>query len=250
VRLSEASSSTRAFAMVTGTVGLLAVAALMITITPRREHSPVALESTTIPSAQIASLAVVSSVATTPPRSLALAVAIRLAAPVGDGKQALMTLSGADAAEGTELDVQLTSGPVVTAVVASMTDDMMIVSISAPVEGHTIASGLPSPDEIVTVMLDPPITVPFSDVDDVDADEGTPVLDDDGELIGLCTRGHDAGGATSVVDVTGSDDGMVDSTVSGSSVVGSSVPDSSVTDSSVSASSAPATNAVATSAAP
>jgi hypothetical protein len=255
VRLSEASSSTRAFAMVTGTVGLLAVAALMITITPRREHSPVALESTTIPSAQVASLAVVSSVATTPPRSLALAVAIRLATPVGDGRQALMTLSGADAAEGTELDVQLTSGPVVTAVVAGMTDEMMVVSISGQVEGHTIASGLPSPDEIVTVMLDPPITVPFADVGEVDAGEGTPVLDDDGELVGLCTRGHGAGGATSVVDVTGSDDGVVDSTVSASTVVGSSVPDSSVTDSSVTdsrvtASSAPATSAVATSAAP
>jgi hypothetical protein len=241
VRLSEASPSTRAFAMVTGTVGLLAIAALMLTLTPRREPSPVALQSTTIPNPRVESLAVVPPAQPVTTR-LALTVTVRLATPIGDGKRALMTLAGSRADEGTEFDVQLTSGPVVTAVVSSTTDEMMIVSIASAVEGHTVATAPPGPDEMVTILLDPPVMVPFSEVASVDADEGTPVLDDDGDLVGLCTRGQ---GDTSVVDVTAGSD-TVDPDASEPSVADSSLPGSSIT-----ASSAPATSAAAaTSAAP
>ena len=38
-------------------------------------------------------------------------------------------------------------------------------------------------------MSDPPISVAYSDVDTVDADEGTAVLDGDGSLVGICSRG-------------------------------------------------------------
>jgi hypothetical protein len=54
---------------------------------------------------------------------------------------------------------------------------------------------------MVTILADPPITILFGDIATVGADEGTPVLDADGDLIGLCTRSED--GATHVVDVTG-----------------------------------------------
>lgn len=208
VRLSEAPASTRTFAMVTGSIGLLAVVALMITVTPGRQRSPVALDSTTIPSVQVAvaqhAVAPVfdSPNPTVPSHTLAL-VSFRLATPIGDGRQALTTWAGDSATEGTELDVQLTSGPVVTAVVESIDDDLIVLSITASVDGHPVAQGLPAPDEIVTVLVDPPMTVPFADVATIDVAEGTPVLDDDGELVGLCTRRRN--NAVGVVDVTGTD---------------------------------------------
>jgi hypothetical protein len=250
VRLSEVPSSTRTFAMVTGTVGLLAVAALMLTVTPRRDGSPVALESTTLPGVQVASLAAITTTEPAPPRSLALtAASMRLATPIGDGKQALMTLVGGVGATGTELDVRLTSGPVVTAVVSLTTDEMVVVSIDAGEQGHTVASGLPSPDEIVTVMVDPPVTVAFADIDEVEADEGTPVLDDQGDLIGLCT--HRRGATTEVVDVTGTG-GVADTTqpTTLDPAAESTAPATSVPGSSVTPPSAPASTGAATSAAP
>ena len=56
----------------------------------------------------------------------------------------------------------------------------------------TIAATPPDPDDIVTVLAEPPVTIAFAALTTLDAEEGTPVLDGDGELIGLCSQRHGA----------------------------------------------------------
>jgi hypothetical protein len=192
LRVAEAPISTRAFAMVTGTIGLLAVGALMLTVTPRRTDSPTAVASTTTPLAGL--VATSSRVAPTSARQ-GLVTVVRLATAIGDGHQAVMTLADRTdpdgLVDGSEFDVQLTSGPMVTAVVDSTLGDLAMLTIRSSQPGHSVAHSMPAPDEIVTVLADPPVTIAFSDLASVEAGEGTPVFDLDGDLIGLCTLGAD-----------------------------------------------------------
>jgi hypothetical protein len=41
---------------------------------------------------------------------------------------------------------------------------------------------------MVTVMASPPITVAYDDIDTLAVEEGTAVIDGDGELVGICSR--------------------------------------------------------------
>jgi hypothetical protein len=135
----------------------------------------------------------------------ARAVAQALATTIGDGRRALITAPGATIRRGSELDVQLTNGPVVTAVVDATTAGVVVVSLASGANGHAIASSQPDPDEIVTVLAEPPVTIAFAALTTIDAEEGTPVLDGDGELIGLCSQRHGAGDdqPITLIDVTG-----------------------------------------------
>jgi hypothetical protein len=178
---------------VTGTLGLVAIGLLVLTVSPRRHDSPIALSATTTPQASFNGSAQVVAAAAGGAQLEALAT------PIGDGDRALMTFVGLEPLPGAELDVQLTSGPIVTAVVDATRHGVVIVSITSGGKGHVIADQRPQPDEIVTVMADPPVTVAFSAVDSVDADEGTPVLDSEGQLVGLCTRHR--GDTLNVVDI-------------------------------------------------
>jgi hypothetical protein len=96
--------------------------------------------------------------------------------------------------------VRLTSGPVVTASILADDDHVVVVTIEQDDPGHEIASTTPGAEEIVTVLAEPPVTVAFADIESVGAAEGTPVLDGNGQLIGLCTRGVD--GTSGMVDLT------------------------------------------------
>lgn len=215
-RTEPVAASTRVFAMVTGTVGLLAIGVLILSASPRRQESPVAISATTTPVAAveaasgglsaggIAAIGRFSSddddVDATPE-----AVPPALATPIGDGRSALMTRLSTAGVEGDAFDVRLTSGPVVTAAVVDTTEAGLVVVtiVEADDPGHAVAGTLPGDDEMVTILTDPPITIAFGDIATVGVDEGTPVLDADGDLVGLCTRSGD--GATGVVDVTGQD---------------------------------------------
>jgi hypothetical protein len=106
---------------------------------------------------------------------------------------------------GAELEVQLTNGPVVTAVVDSTMRGVVVVSIASGASGHEIAASQPDPYDIVTVLAEPPVTIAYSALTTLDAKEGTPVLDDDGDLIGLCSQRHGAGDdqPITLIDVTG-----------------------------------------------
>ena len=116
-----------------------------------------------------------------------------------------MTASGSTIRRGSELDVQLTNGPVVTAVVNATAPGVVVVSITSSGSGHEIAATPPDPNDIVTVLAEPPVTIAFASLTTLDAREGTPVLDDEGELIGLCSQRHGAGDdqPITLIDVTG-----------------------------------------------
>lgn len=210
IRSAVAPLPTRAFAVVTGTAGLVLVGVLMLTVTPRRGESPIAVgASTTVISAPVQGVLrspPLPGIRTTTETSLRAARQHALATPIGVGNVAVMTRSGAELdasqARGEEFDVQLSSGQVVAAEVIDETvDGVVVVTIAMTEPGHDIASEPPSPDAIVTVLADPPVTVAFADVASVGAPDGTPVIDADGSLVGLCTRAADR--TSSMVDVTG-----------------------------------------------
>jgi len=198
--------STRGFAIATGSIGLVAVGILMIMVTPGAENSPVAVSATTSPSPATTPTTVrepTHARATAP--VAARSVPKALATPIGDGHLALMTAPGATIRRGSELDVQLTNGPVVTAVVDATMAGVVVVSIASQTSGHEIAKTQPDPEEIVTVLAEPPVTIAFAALTTLYAEEGTPVLDDDGELIGLCSQRHGAGDdqPITLIEVTG-----------------------------------------------
>ena len=199
-RSEEVSPTTRALAVVTGTLGLLAVGILVLTAAPGRQASPVAVGATTTPVAIDAvvrsGIAAIGRFASdddgggvpVPPAQVAPA----LATPVGDGRSAVMTRLSTAGSAGDALAVQLTSGPVVTAeIVEETVGGVVVVTIDERDPGHEIAAAMPEPGDMVTVMVDPPVTVALADIASVGAVEGTPVLDARGHLVGLCTRGTD-----------------------------------------------------------
>jgi hypothetical protein len=171
----------------------------MVMVTPPGADSPIAVSATSAP----ATPRDTSARASTP-------VAVRsvpqaLATPIGDGHLALMTAPNSAIRRGAELDVQLTNGPVVTAVVDNTAGGLVIVRIKSSTGGHAIAATPPDANDIVTVLAEPPVTIAFSALTTLDAEEGTPVLDDDGDLIGLCSQRHGAGDdqPITLIDVTG-----------------------------------------------
>lgn len=195
--------STRGFAIATGSIGVVALGVLMILVTPPAQDAPVAVSATTSPPATPSALRPTSSRTATP--VAARAVPHELATPIGDGHLALMTAPGATIRRGAEFDVQLTNGPVVTAVVNGTAPGVVVVSIASGGSGHDIAPERPDPDDIVTVLAEPPVTIAFAALTTLDAREGTPVLDDDGDLVGLCSQRHGAGDdqPITLIDVTG-----------------------------------------------
>ncbi len=65
--------------------------------------------------------------------------------------------------------------------------------------GYLVASRSPEPDDMVTVLSDPPVEVEFHEVDDLDVADGTAVVDQDGALVGICTWSDGAGDGPSMV---------------------------------------------------
>jgi hypothetical protein len=206
-RTADAPSGTRLFATVTGSVGLLAVGLLVLMVAPDRNSAPLAVSATTTPGAVTpARLTGVSAIgrfsSDDHPASDDAPIRVNpaLATPVGDGRSALMTRESARHRDGS-FDVRLTSGAVVSAaVVDTSAEGLVVVTIASSDQAHEIASAPPHPDDIVTVLVDPPVTVPFGSIDGMELAEGTPILDADGALVGICTR---TGDGPVVLDVTG-----------------------------------------------
>ncbi len=213
LRAQAAAPSTRAFALTTGTLGLLAVGVLIMTVTPRRQESPIAISATTSPAVVAAAVSAnpvdggSRSSAPVPafaPRSPAgartgTAALVRAAAtPIGDGRLVVVTRAALDGdrAKGDSVEVLLPSGAATSGDVVAVAGDAIVVEIGrAAVEpGHDIAEHRPHDREIVIVMASPPIEVAYGDVDELEVDEGTAVLDDEGSLVGLCSRSTGAAG--------------------------------------------------------
>src|SRR5262245_43648554 len=99
IRHTEPQRTTRGFAIATGTMGLVAVAVLTLTVTPGTHESPVAISATTSPVSTRESAirtptpTTAPALAPAPSPAGARAVADALATPIGDGHLALMTVS-------------------------------------------------------------------------------------------------------------------------------------------------------------
>ncbi len=212
-------TTTRAFALVTGSLGLLAIGVLVMTVTPRRQESPLAISATTTPLA-VAGVTPITSIASgfvptlisrplgfterdllaqveAPPRATLV-----LATPIGDGQFALVTEAGLGGERGPVIAVRFASGDEGSAAIVSPTDQpIVVVSLASEVEGSDVARRLPQPNEVVTVMASPPVAIRFADLGTLDVSEGTAVLDGTGDLVGLCSRDRDDG-ATTLIPVS------------------------------------------------
>lgn len=207
----SAAPSTRVLALTTGTFGLLAVAVLVLTVTPHRNEAPIAIGVTTSPVASVA-----PAVASTPSdvRGIASGVAAlsrplaltgpavdAIATPIESGRYAIVTLASARSAGDDELLVKLPSGRVATGTVVAVVGGAAVVELGEPEPGHRIARRRPAADAVVTVMSNPPVSIAYGEVDTLSVLEGTAVLDAEGALVGVC--GHDRRtGRVVLIDVT------------------------------------------------
>lgn len=202
--------STRIVALTSGAAGLLAIGALMVTITPRGAESPVALASTTSISAQAAVVPLPAS----PTGSAAIGLrsesrsatdvplqAEVLATPIGDGSFALVTRASVEHAGSLVIDVRFPSGRRSIGSIVTASDDAVVVALLSREQGHAIAGRKPHAAEMVTVLATPPVVVPFGEVASLDVDEGTPVISGDDELVGVCSRRRD--GSTRLIEARG-----------------------------------------------
>ncbi len=190
LRAEPSGRGARGLAITTGTMGLLAVGLLMMTITPKRAESPIAISASTTPAS--VSLGVRGPAALAPGATEQIGLRGEaggvLATPIGDGRFALVTRASLVDMRRTVIDVRLPSGQLSAGSIITASDDAVIVALATVEPGHVIARHRPTSAEIVTVMATPPITVAYDDVDTLAVEEGTAVLDGDGHLVGLCSR--------------------------------------------------------------
>jgi hypothetical protein len=198
----EPSSTSRTIALVGGAAGVLAVALLVLTLAPRRNDTPVAVSSTSSPdtptSAQLVAPASLG-------RDITGLSLHPIATPIGDDGLALTTsrsifgVSQDDIrrADNRLIDVELVTGHVTRALVVDPGENGGIAWVSlddgAYDHGLDVASDVPLADDVVTVLAHPPMLVEFAHIEQVEAADGTPVIDDDGDVVGLCMQDDDSG---------------------------------------------------------
>lgn len=205
----------RLLAITTGTVGLLAVGLILVTVTPRRADGPIALASTTT-ATTTATTAAPARIASGPPASAARPIALApgpsvrsagpvvaraaLATPIGDGRFALVTRASLEPGGAVVVDVRLPSGRTSSGEIVTASEHAVVVALATAEQGHAVAHDRPADDEIVTIMATPPVEIRYADAHTVPADEGVAVLDASGDLIGLCTRRTDSD-STHIIEV-------------------------------------------------
>lgn len=214
----------RVFALMTGTLGLLAVGVLIMTVTPQGPSAPVALSATTTPARVVAlatpptttapqsgrttQIADVAAPASTRPSTVVSTPDEQhgdpLATPIADGRVALVTRAALDDTTDGSVSVRFTSGREGrgTVIDEHTNDHVVMIALADWEPALAVARDTPHDREIVKVMDSPPVTVAFGDVASLELREGTPVVDDDGALVGLCT--HAADGGTILVEFRGS----------------------------------------------
>lgn len=193
-------SVSRAVALTTGTLGLFAIAVLVLAVTPGNHAQPIAVSATTAPATISTSAdepdrnadASIASARRVPSASLAQMAAVRaLATPIGEGRYALVSQASVGEGLASRLDVTLPSGRVTVGEVVERSGDTVLIVLSETEPGHDVAEHRPHDREVVTVMAEPPVTIAYADVSTLEVAEGTAVVDSDGNLVGLCTKsGH------------------------------------------------------------
>ena len=192
----------RAIALVGGAAGVLAVALLVLTLAPRRNDAPVAVSSTSSPDtptpAQLVAPAGLG-------RDITALPLHPIATPIGDDGLAVTTSRSIvrvtqfdiQRLDNRLIDVELVTGRVTRASVIDPGENGGIawVSLDAGAFDHglDVAIDMPLADDVVTVLAHPPMFVEFAHIEQVEAADGTPVIDDDGDVVGLCMQ-HDESG--------------------------------------------------------
>lgn len=184
-------------------MGLLAVGLLMVTVTPRRAESPIAISASTtaLPDSPGARRAAVPAPTGSEVRALRSEPAEVLATPIGDGTFALVTRASLRNSGASVIQVRLPSGRRSAGSIVTASGDAVVVALATAETGHPVATSRPEHDDMVTVMAEPPITIAFDEVDSLAVDEGTAVIDDDGHLVGICSRRERADGVR-VIEVS------------------------------------------------
>ncbi|MEO6653441.1 MAG: hypothetical protein ABIP17_12375 [Ilumatobacteraceae bacterium] len=181
--------SVRVMALTSGTMGLLAVGLLMVTITPARGESPIAISASTTPAADTESNQPIALAPGATERvGFRSDIGGALATPIGDGRFALVTRAALADVDHMIIDVRLPSGRTTAGSIVTASDQAVVVALAAIEPGHGVAVRRPAADQMVTVMADPPVVVAYSQIATLEVGEGTAVLDDDGLLVGLCSR--------------------------------------------------------------
>lgn len=191
LRADEVPRSTRTFALATGTLGLVAIAVFVLTMTPSRQGTPVAVNASTTAVASGAAITNADATIAGVRRPMADVVSTRhaLATPIGRGDYAVVVRASVERSLDDTVRVLLPSGRVVSGQIVDKSSDTALIALSETEPGHDVAERRPHDHEVVTVLATPPITVALADLDDLTVAEGTAVIDDHGELIGLCARG-------------------------------------------------------------
>lgn len=197
----------RVVAFTGGILGVMAVGVFVLTVTPAWPDGPIdggvriagsdglarlTVGSTTVLAGLRASTDVFATPIEIPGGAGTTRVAVATISDVMDAVAAATPVEP-DPAPGTPIDVAVPSGRRHAARIVGRVGDTVVVELSGDEPTLRIAERSPDPDAVVTVLADPPVTIALDDLDDLDVDEGTAVVDDGGHLIGLCT---DRGGTT------------------------------------------------------
>ncbi len=217
LRAVVAPRTTRVTALAAGTFGLLVVAALVLVVTPTNLGAPIAVGASTtladsfsagnpVGDADLGSAALgiggLNTLATgeLSTTTTVAAVLAALATPVGDGSYAIVTMKSLAGQRGGTVLFRLRSGDTATGEIMWELDDAALLSIPTAQTPHAIATDKPHHSDMVTVMSDTPVDMAFAEVTKADVPEGTPIVDDEGALVGLCSKRDD--GTTAVIEVT------------------------------------------------
>ncbi len=162
--------------MTTATLSLLLIGLLALSMTPDRGGAPpVAVQAT-------------NEEPTVGPA--ALEQRLPMVTPLGDEGWAVMTSDAVGARAGL-MSARLPSGDVVDVEIVRRDAESGVTLVSLPelTHGYQLAEQSPGPTDTVLVHSPEPQVVTMLAVARLDVAEGTPVLDDDGALVGICTMG-------------------------------------------------------------
>jgi len=172
------STSGRVIIATTATLSLLLIGLLAISMTPGKDQSPQAVASTSGAGPSIAALQ--------PPR-------LPLVTPIGDEGWAITT-TGAVRARAGIMSARLPSGDVVEVRIVERDEEAGLTLVSLPTEtnGYRLATATPAPGDMVAVHgAKRTEVVEMVSLSTMVVEEGAPVVDDDGDLVGICTTDDD-----------------------------------------------------------
>ena len=201
------------------------IATLVLVVTPRNLGAPFAVgASTTLADngptdrssdiTDLGSAAIgIGGLGTLTPSELSTTTTVAamlaaLATPVGDGSYAIVTMKSLEGQRGGTVVFRFRSGDTVTGEIMLELNNAALVSIPTAQTPHAIATDKPRYSDMVTVMSDTPVDMAYAEVAQADVPEGTPIVDGEGALVGLCSKRDD--GTTEVIDVIEIDQVPVD----------------------------------------